>query len=186
MTVRGLIREAYGLKVYPLTSGPDALSTDRFDVLAKVSPDASKGQRMLMLQALLAERFKLVVHRETKELPIYRLVVGKGGPKFRAVEDDGTAAEIGDGDRHRIRAHHVSMELLAAALQGSIGDKVLDATGLTGVFDLNLDFNVDEGKPFEDPTIFEAVQRQLGLKLEAGKGPVEVIVIDHIEKPSAN
>lgn len=65
------------------------------------------------------------------------------------------------------------MELLAAALQGSIGEKVLDATGLTGVFDLNLDYNHDEGKPFEGPTIFEAVQRQLGFKLEAGKGPLK-------------
>jgi hypothetical protein len=66
ITVRGLIREAYGLKVYPLSRGPDALSTDRYDMIAKVPPDASKEQRMLMLQALLAERFKLVVHRETK------------------------------------------------------------------------------------------------------------------------
>jgi uncharacterized protein (TIGR03435 family) len=185
MTVRGLIREAYGLKVYPLSIGPDALATDRYDVIAKVSPDASKERRMLMLQALLAERFRLVVHRETKELPVYKLVIVKGGPKFRAVEDDGTVAEIGPGDGHQIRAHHVSIELFASALQGSIGEKVFDATGLTGLYDLNLDFNVDEGKPFEGPTVFEAVQ-QLGLKLEAGKGLVEVIVIDHVEKPSAN
>jgi uncharacterized protein (TIGR03435 family) len=75
ITVRGLIREAYGVnKVYPLTRGPDTLSTDRYDVVAKVPPDASKEQRRLMLQTLLAERFKLVVHRETKELPIYTLV----------------------------------------------------------------------------------------------------------------
>jgi uncharacterized protein (TIGR03435 family) len=186
VTVPGLMREAYRLKIYPLRRGPDALSTDRYDVIGKAPPDASKEQIALVLQSLLEERFKLVVHRETKELPIYRLVVAKGGPKFRAVEDDGTMAGIGEVGGHQIRAHHVSMELLAAALQGSIGDKVLDVTGLTGVFDLNLNFNVDEGKPFEGPTIFEAVQRQLGLKLEAGKGPVEVIVIDHVEKPSAN
>ncbi len=99
ITVRGLIREAYGLKVYPLSRGPDALSTDRYDVIAKVSPDASKEQRMVMLQALLAERFKLVVHRESMELPIYTLVTAKGGPKFRAVEDDGTAPETGSGDK---------------------------------------------------------------------------------------
>jgi uncharacterized protein (TIGR03435 family) len=186
MSVRGLIREAYGLiKVYPLSLGPDALSTDRYDVIAKVSPAASKEQRMLMLQALLTERFKLVVHRETKELPIYALVVGKNGPKFQAVEDDGSAAETGSGDGHQIKAHHISMKLLAATLQGSIGETVVDATGLTGLFDLNLDFNVDESKSDEGPTIFEAVQR-VGLKLEAQKGPVEVVVIDHVEKPSAN
>lgn len=185
MTVRGLIREAYGLKVYPLSRGPDALSTDRYDVIAKFRPDASKEQRMLMLQALLAERFKLVVHYETKELPIYTLVVGKGGPKFRAVEDDGSAAEIGSGGGHQIQAHHISMKSLAATLQGSIGDTVVDATGLIGLYDINLDFNVDESKPDEGPTVFEAVQR-VGLKLEARKGSVEVVVIDHVEKPSAN
>jgi uncharacterized protein (TIGR03435 family) len=186
VTVRVLIREAYGLKVYPLSRGPDALSTDRYDVIAKVSPDASKEQRMLMLQALLAKRFKLVVHRETKELPIYALVAGKNGPKFRAVEGDGSAAETGSGGGHQIKAHHISMKLLADTLQGYIGDTVVDATGLTGLFDLNLDFNVDETMSSEGPTVFEAVERQLGLKLEARKGPVEVLVIDHVEKPSAN
>lgn len=77
------------------------------------------------------------------------------------------------------------MKLLATTLQGSIDDTVVDATGLTGLFDLNLDFNVDESKSDEGPTIFEAVQR-VGLKLEARKGPVEVVVIDHVEKPSRN
>jgi len=186
ITVRGLIGEAYGLKVYPLSRGPDALSTDRYDVIAKVSPDASKEQRMLMLQVLLAERFKLVVHRESKELPIYKLVAGKDRPKFRAVDDDGSAPETGSGGGHQIKAHHISMKLLAATLQGWIGDTVVDATGLTGLYDLNLDFNVDESTSSEGPTVFEAVQRQLGLKLEAGKGPVEVVVIDHVEKPSVN
>jgi uncharacterized protein (TIGR03435 family) len=186
ITLRGLIREAYGLKLYPLSRGPDALSTDRYDVIAKVSPDASKEQRMLMLQALLAERFKLVVHRESKELPIYRLVAGNGGPKFRVVEDDGSAPETGSGGGHQIKAHHISMKLLAATLQGWIGDTVVDATGLTGLYDLNLDFNVDESTSSEGPTVFEAVQRQLGLKLESGKGPVEVVVLDHVEKPSVN
>ena len=185
ITVRGLIREAYGLKVYPLSRGPDALSTDRYDVIAKVHPDASKEQRMLMLQALLAERFKLAVHRETKELPVYALVAGKNGPKLRAAEDDGSAPEIGSGDGHQIKAHHISMKMLAATLQGYIGDTVIDATGLSGMFDLNLDFNVDENPSAEGPTVFEAVQR-LGLKLETRKGPVEAIVIDHVEKPSAN
>jgi uncharacterized protein (TIGR03435 family) len=186
ITVRGLIREAYGLKVYPLSRGPDALWTDPYDVIAKVSPDASKEQRMLMLQELLAERFKLVVHRETKELPIYTLEAGKDGPNFRAVADDGSGPETGSGGGHQIKAHHISMKLLAATLQGWIGDTVVDATGLTGLYDLNLDFNVDESMSSEGPTVFEAVQRQLGLKLEAGKGPVEVVVIDHVEKPSVN
>ena len=139
-----------------------------------------------MLQALLAARFKLVAHRETKELPIYRLVAAKNGPKLRAVEDDGSAPETGGGDGHQIKAHHISMKLLAATLQGFIGDTVVDATGLPGLFDLNLDFNVDESMSSQGPTIFEAVQWQLGLKLDEAKGPVEVVVIDHVEKPTAN
>ena len=185
LTVRGLIREAYGLKVYPPSRGPDPLSTDRYDVIATAPPETSKEQGMVMLQALLADRFKLVVHRETKDLPIYALVAGKNGPRFHAVEDDGSAPEAGSGDGHQIKAHHISMNLLAATLQGWIGDTVIDSTGLTGLYDLNLDFNFDEGKPDEGPTIFEAVQK-VGLKLEPRKGPVEVVVIDHVEKPSVN
>lgn len=186
VTVRALLRQAYGLKVYPLSRGPDALSTDRYDVIAKIPPGASKEQIMLMLQSMLEERFKLIAHRETKELPIYTLVTAKSGPKFRPVPDDGSAPKIDSEDGHQIRAHHISMDQLAAALQGSIGDKVVNATDLPGSFDLTLDFNVDENQSSDGPTIFEAVQRQLGLKLETGKGPVEVVVIDHVEKPSAN
>ncbi len=186
VTVRSLIREAYGLKVYPLASRGDALSTDRYDVIAKTPPDTSKQQTMLMLQALLEERFKLAVHRETKELPIYALVLGKNGPKFREVQDDGSVPEIGSGGGYQIRAHHISMKLLASALQGYIGDSVVDSTGLAGLYDLDLDFTLDESMSAEGEKLFEAVQRQLGLKLEARKGPVEVVVIDHVEKPSEN
>jgi uncharacterized protein (TIGR03435 family) len=190
VTVRGLIREAYGIRIYPAPRGPDALSTVRYDVIATAPPGTSKEQITLMLQSLLAARFKLVAHRETKELPIYVLVVGKSGPRFRAVAYDGSAAEIDNGGGHPpmvvLKTHHVSMELLAATLQGYIGDKVVNATGLNGLFDFTLNFNLDESMSAEGPTIFEAVQRQLGLKLDAGKGPVEVVVIDHVERPTAN
>jgi uncharacterized protein (TIGR03435 family) len=186
VTVRACIRKAYGLRVYPLARPGDPLSTDRYDIVAEAPGDASAAQTMLMLQALLEERFKLAVHRETKELPVFALVVGKKGPKFREVKDDGSAAEMGGGDGHQIKAHHISMMLLAGALQGYIGDPVLDETGLMGLYDLSLDFTVDENIAAEGPRIFEAVQDQLGLKLEARKGPVEVIVIDHVEKPSGN
>jgi uncharacterized protein (TIGR03435 family) len=186
VTVRACVRKAYGLRVYPLAQGGDPLSTDRFDIIAQASGNASEGQTMQMLQALLKERFKLAVHREMKELPAFLLEVGRKGPKFRAAKDDGSGAEIAGGEGHQIKAHHISMKLLAGALQGYLGDPVLDATGLTGLYDLNLDFTVDENLSAEGPRIFEAVQEQLGLKLEARKAPVEVIVIDHIEKPSGN
>jgi len=196
VTVRALIRKAYGLKIYPPSTGAsDALSTDRYDIVAKASSgNASEEQTMQMLQALLEDRFRLVIHRETKELPIYALVTGrlrgKRGPKFREVKDDGTAAEItGGGEGHPLKAHHISMKLLASTLQGYIGDPVLDMTGLAGIYDLSLEFSSDESlaaNPTSGPSIFTAVQEQLGLRLEARKGPVEVVVIDHVEKPSGN
>ena len=186
VTVRACIRKAYGLRVYPLAQPGDPLSTDRYDIIAEAPGDVSEEQTMRMLQKLLEERFKLAVHRETKELPVFALVVGKKGPKFREVKDDGTAAEIGGGEGHLIKAHHITMKLLAGALQGYVGDPVLDETGLKGLYDLNLDFIIDESLSAEGPRVFEAMQDQLGLKLEARKGPVEVVVIDHVERPSAN
>jgi uncharacterized protein (TIGR03435 family) len=187
VTLRACVRKAHGLRIYPPSTGlGDPFSTDRYDIIAQASGDASEEQTRQMLRALLEERFKLAVHRVTKQLPVFALVVGKKGPRFHEVKDDGTAAEIGGGEGHQIKAHHISMKLLAGALQGYVGDLVLDATGLTGLYDLNLDFTLDENMSAEGPRIFEAVQDQLGLKLEARKGPVEVIVIDHVEKPSSN
>lgn len=186
VTLRNCIRKAYGMRIYPLANAGDPLAIERYDIIAKAAGDASEEQTRRMLQALLEERFKLAVHRETKELPVFALVVGKKGPKFRAVKDDGSNTEIGGGEGHRIKAHHITMQQLAGALQGYVGDPVLDETGLTGLYDLNLDFTVDENMSAEGPRIFEAVQEQLGLKLEGRKGPVEVIVIDHMEKPSGN
>ena len=186
VTVRACVRKAYGLRVYPLAQPGDPLSTDRYDIVAEAPGGITEAQTMQMLRALLEDRFKLAVHRGTKQLPVFALVVGKKGPKFREVKDDGSAAEIGGGEGHQIKAHHISMKLLAGALQGYLGDRVMDETGLTGLYDLNLDFTADENTAAEGPRIFEAVQDQLGLKLEARKGPVEVIVIDHVEKPSAN
>jgi uncharacterized protein (TIGR03435 family) len=186
VTVRACIRNAYGLKTYPPALASDPLSTDRYDIIAKAPGDATKEETMRMLQKLLADRFKLVVHRETKELPMYALAQGKGKPKLHEVADDGSAPEIGSGGGHQIRAHHVSMNQLAGALRGYIGDTVVDATGLTGRFDFTLDFTLDENPSAGGLRIFEAVQEQLGLKLEARKGPVEVIVIDHVERPTGN
>jgi uncharacterized protein (TIGR03435 family) len=185
VTVRGLIRKAYGLKLYPPSVGPDALSTDRYDIVAKASGPASEEQTMRMLQALLEERFKLVLHHEKKELRVYALVRGKNGPKIHEVQDDGSIPEISSAEGHQIQGHHISMKLLAEALQGFVGDPVLDTTELTGLFDLSLDFTLDESLSATGTSVFEAVQ-QLGLKLEARKGPVEVLVIDHVEKPSGN
>jgi uncharacterized protein (TIGR03435 family) len=186
VTLRSLVRQAYGMKVYPLSGGGDALSTARYDVIAKAPPGTLKPQMTLMLQALLAERFKLVLHRETKKLPMYSLVVQKGGPKFRQVPEDGSAPEIGSAGGHLISAHHASMTLLAETLQGYIGEAVVDATNLPGLYDFSLDFMPDENLSADGEHVFEAVQRQLGLRLQGRTGSVEVVVIDHVESPSEN
>ena len=170
-----------------------------------------------MLQALLADRFKLTVHRETRELPVYSLVIGKNGPILQETKPDpsappapGPAASRG-GSSIRISkmssgpatmtALHTSASDLADSLSVQLGRTVLDKTGLTSRYDFTLKWTADDAQlPLPSgsapppslttdpsgPTLFTAVQEQLGLKLEPGKGPVEVVVIDHVERPSGN
>lgn len=167
--------------------GPDWLTSERFDIVAKTE---SGKPRPEMLKAVLEERFKLAVHRETRELTEYALVVAKNGPKLKKVDP-------GSGDRTSSRgylsAKRTSMGGLANFLAGPnvrLGRPVVDKTGLDGVFDFELNWapessaekNADAG-----PSIFAALQEQLGLRLEAQKGPVEVLVVDHVEKvPTEN
>jgi uncharacterized protein (TIGR03435 family) len=188
VTLKSAIAQAYSVASYQIIGGPEWLASERYDILAKAVAPAPKPQLMLMLRTLLEERFGLRLHQETRELPIYALVVEKGGPKIRPVEDTGST-ELGGGDDHQLAARQVSMEVLARTFSRQFGRQVIDLTGLHGVFDFNLDFAPDDAAPSNDglaPSIFTAVQEQLGLRLEARKGPVEVVVIDHAEKPSQN
>jgi len=156
------------------------------------------------MQTLLADRFKLAIHRETKEMPIYELVAGKNGPKLVA------APESGDQHKGQFRLGRGQMNLssasmpdLADSLSRIVGRNVYDRTGIAGTYEIKLEWTPDEGQfpefkdhgdgkegsaaaPETGPSIFAALQEQLGLKLEAAKGPVEVVVIDHIEKASEN
>lgn len=168
-------------------SGPDWLASERFDIIAKTESGAPKPE---MLAAVLEDRFKLAVHRETKEMTEYALVVAKGGSKLKKVdpgEDDTTSR------RGHLTATRVSMNGLAHFLAGPnvrLGRPVVNKTGLDGVFDFNLDW-IPEGPERKDadagPSIFTALQEQLGLKLETQKGPVEVLVVDHMERaPTEN
>lgn len=186
--LKSAIAQAYSVASYQITGGPEWLGLERYDIVAKAAAPAPKPQLMLMVRTLLEERFGLRLHQETRELPIYALVVGKGGPKIRLVADTG-ATEIGGGDDHQLTARQVSMEALARTLSRQFGRQVVDMTGLQGVFDFNLDYAPDEVAPSDGgsaPSIFTALQEQLGLRLEARKGPVEVVVIDHADKPSQN
>jgi uncharacterized protein (TIGR03435 family) len=192
---------------------PGWAKTERFDIEAKVSPDDADGYRKLsieqkqqMVQALLMDRFKLQAHRETKEQPIYFLVVAKGGSKL----GDAKPSEINESrglmtrSRDRLQGTGVVMSQIVSALTQVTERTVLDKTGLTGKYDFTLHWAPDEagasllkaansGQPSNEtalpssgPSIFTAVEEQLGLRLEPAKGPVECLVIDHVEQPTEN
>jgi uncharacterized protein (TIGR03435 family) len=181
VTLRACITWAYRTTDSQV-SGPEWLTSERFDIVAK--SESGKPQPE-MLKAVLEERFKLEVHRETKELTEYALVLAKNGPKLKKVEP-------GEGDTTSRRGHltatRTSMSGLARFLAGPnvrLGRPVANKTGLDGVFDFNLDWTPESGEqPKADapPSIFVALQEQLGLKLEAQKGPVEILIVDHVEK----
>ena len=217
--LRRILLSAYEVKNYQI-SGPGWLDTLRFDITAKVPDGTTKDQFQLMLQNLLITRFKMTVHRESKELPIYALLGAKNGPKIRATAEDGASsgkpsedqlamiqsAEGKDGfpalslrapglvietkgGRARVTAKEVPMTKLADLLSGQLGRAVVDMTGLAGNYSFVVYFT-PEGPNSADgsePSIFGALQKQLGLRLEARKGPVELLVIDHAEKvPTEN
>jgi uncharacterized protein (TIGR03435 family) len=147
-----------------------------------------------MLQSLLADRFQLRFHREMRELPVYFLAVGKNGPAFRETPSGATRRAMHGvaGRKQTLDLSLASMEALAKDIHSSffIDRPVLDKTGLTGLYDIRLaatpEFRLRDGDEPGDVDIFSAVQSQLGLKLESRKTDIEVLVVDHIEKPSAN
>ncbi|HEY4363394.1 MAG TPA: TIGR03435 family protein [Bryobacteraceae bacterium] len=185
VNLKEVIGRAYKVQQYQIT-GPDWLETERFDISARFAPHSSTEQLGLMLQALLADRFKLALHHETKELPVYSLTVIKGGPKFKSSE---TASGI-TSNSNRTQWHvtaKVSMDRFAEFLTGEAGRPVLDKTGLPGSYDLKLDWSPDTAPASADaapslPSLFTALQEQLGLKLEPAKGPVDMLVVDRAER----
>ena len=206
-SLQSLIQAAYQIKGYQISGGPAWLDSDYFDIVAKASPGrgANFNQLMAMLQVLLADRFKLAVHRQPKDLQGYALVVAKTGSKLHLAtveEETGVSKPLLTGRRGNVSADRITLAQVAMFLAGELGAPVVDATGLQGVFQLRLEW-APEGRPplhklegggdgadpnaAEPPGIFTALPAQLGLKLEARKVPVEVIVIDHVERvPTEN
>ncbi len=197
VTLKKLTLWSYGIpddRDYAL-SGPDWLNTERFDILAKFPGDTPPEQVRGMAQALLADRFKLVLHREMRQLPAYSLVVAKNGPKIHAVEE-GPANT--DGRPGHLQATRITMRKLADLFARLAGQPVIDATGLPGVFTFTLDWIPDETQRLSLPdesaspnssggSLFTAVQEQLGLRLEGKKAPSEVLVVDRMERiPTEN
>jgi len=247
VSLKAIVQQACQVRDFQI-SGPDWMASTRFDVVAKLPANTPRSKVPEMLRSLLEERFKMATHRETKELPMYTLVLGKNGLKMKEAEVDpntpppdsgrgrgpaatggagaadcGPRAEtatatgwmINKGPGH-IQGHMMNTASLANLLAALTGRLVVDQTGLKGNYDFDLDYTPDEGQrmsPDGVPTrpaggapgggaiqvpsastpdadgvsLLNAVQSQLGLKLEAKKGPVEMIVIDHIEKiPTEN
>jgi uncharacterized protein (TIGR03435 family) len=192
MPFGALVLVAYNITVRQL-SGPEVLS-EKYDVSAKADHAVSPDVMLRMLQALLADRFKLVVRHETKEVPVYALITAKGGPKLHRSDPPESeiatprtpARAIGTESRGGYIFKNESMPDFAWALSrmAGIGDRVvIDDTGLKGNYDFDLTFG--RNSPGE-PSIFSALQEQLGLKLESRKAPVEFLIIDHVETPSDN
>jgi uncharacterized protein (TIGR03435 family) len=220
--VKALIQSAYGVQNYQILGAPDWLTSEKYDINAKLDVSLADAFRKLgpadrslarqhMMQALLADRFALKIHRETKELPVYTLIVVKSGHKLKEAKpaDGGPdapplPASSGSPSIRNSRTTsgpatltflHTSSADLAATLATEFHRTVVDKTGLTFRYDFTLQFMPDDApiQPSSSavpadlpPSIFTAIQDQLGLKLESGKGPVEVIVIDHVERPSGN
>jgi uncharacterized protein (TIGR03435 family) len=228
--LRMLIRTAFQLQDFQIVGGPDWVRSDRFDITAKAEgdippapPGGPPGPMQLMLRALLAERFSLEAHNETRELPIYALVVARDdrrlGSRLRPAAADcqemaaarargGSppgAPPPGERPQCGIRIGPGSMAVggmplsqFVTSLSGFVQRVVIDKTGLTGSFDLDLTWTPDQmpqGPPTpgapplppidpNGPSIFTAIEEQLGLKLDSQRGPVDVLVIDRVEQPT--
>jgi uncharacterized protein (TIGR03435 family) len=178
-TLRALILSAYSVPYWRVTGGPEWVNTDGYDTIATFPPNTPEDQIKLMLRNLLADRFKLAIHREMRDSSVYALVVAKDGPKFKEASESRFSAKTGRG---HLEIHHADMALFARNVPIDAVDRpIVDMSGLKGFFDLTLDWSPETG-----PSIFTAVQEQLGLKLEPRKVPLEFIVVDHIERPSEN
>jgi bla regulator protein blaR1 len=229
MPMHMILREAFGVTNGQLLGEPDWVATDRYDVEGKVAPEdapklkqLSNEQRWTMLLPALEERCNLKFHHETRELTVYMLVIAKGGPKMQLAQPAGNVAPSGPmaprsgtvaapspppppppgpGAGIFFAGRSATMESLAHMLSRTLGNPVIDKTGLTGKYDYRLQFAPDDsvrasmpppamgGAPppeTDGPSIFTALQEQLGLKLVAQKQPVDVIVIDHMDQPTAN
>jgi len=189
VNLRQCIEAAYGIQD-PELIGPDWLETARFDIQAKPPAVHPKEYLQPMLKTLLQERFKLTTHRETRTIPAYALVIGKGGLKIKEVgPGEGNTNSSGS----RFSGTKVTIKRLSQFLSRMLDRPVIDKTGTQAVFDIDLHFaweapNAKAPKQSSnDPSIFTALEEQLGLKLQSEKLPVEVVVVDHIDRvPSGN
>lgn len=214
--VRLLLQVAFGVREFQIAGGPAWLGSNQYDIAIKTesasaAPDKdvadltdterrTSGERTRqVVRSLLADRFQLKSHRETKTLPVLFLRVSKGGAKLKEISSDVSGGMR--AGRGFLAGNHESVSFLARTLSQITAMPIVDQTGLTGKYDFELKWTPDQGTPNDAlgdaltartsadpdrPNIFTAIEEQLGLKLESGKGPVELIAVDHIQAPSPN
>jgi uncharacterized protein (TIGR03435 family) len=194
VALKSLIANAYQVRIFQIAGDPAWLTTERFDIIARGPEGTPDSQRPAMLRTLLAERFKLAAHFETREQQVYALVLqrndGRLGPNLKPSAPDATPrgpfTSVQNGIA-RVNGTAVTVDDLAVVLASSnFRQMVINRTGLDSRFDLDLRFTPESSSAAapEFPSIFTAVQEQLGLKLEASRGPVDVLVIDSVERPT--
>jgi uncharacterized protein (TIGR03435 family) len=209
-TLRILISDAYNVKAMSISShdaqSKDLLDQQHYDIVAKTDHEVSSQQLMLMLQTLLADRFKLALHRESRVEPVFELAVGPGGPRLQESVTEGEPG-CAAGSEGGAVCHNMTMTAFSNYLTNRMGRPVLDRTGLQKSYDFTLKLDGTPGvnqikeaassggdagavkramSDWSSSSIFSDIQKQLGLKLKADKAPVDNIVIDHAEKPSEN
>jgi uncharacterized protein (TIGR03435 family) len=199
--VRLMLMNAYGIQFSQIAGEPDWLSSETWSIDARAGGNATRDELMLMLRSLLADRFHLTVHHESRETSVYALTVAKKGSKLPAPKEGGCATPVAGQPEPaappcgRVRISMsppdvvmegggVTMPELARVLAIPLSRPVVDRTGLGAAYDIRLRFS--NGPDAEEAGIFTAIQEQLGLKLESAKAPVDIVVIDHVERPTAN
>lgn len=191
VTIQNLLAQAYRIKNLQI-SGPAWLDSDRFDIVAKLPAGASDDQLPAMLQSLLKERFQLAFHRDPKMLTAYVLLTAKGGPKLRAVDAETGGIKTTFGATRRHLSGKMSTTYLAGLLSNMLDQPVVDQTQLKGIFDIDIEWSVNDTpdttpQPDDPPSLFTVLQEKLGLRLESRKAPVDVYVIDRIDRvPTGN
>jgi len=206
LSLQIIIQQAYGINDdYRIIGVPAWAKSTAYDIEAKVDGSdvatygkLTPGQRNFMIQPVLQDRFHLQVHRETKDMPVYDLVIAKNGSKLKESKPDETGANpamMRRKGRGQIESRSSSLAFLLVLLSHEIGRPIVDKTGLTSTYDFTLSWTPDQGAeamsaespaPDSGPSIFTALQEQLGLKLEPAKAPFGILVIDHVEHPSEN
>jgi uncharacterized protein (TIGR03435 family) len=189
-TLGDLIRLAYQVQEYQLAGGPAWLETARFDIVATGNGEASETKVVQKIRTLLADRFRLSVHTERREMPVYAIVLARPDRRLGAqlrpsAADCATLPGCGvEGQRTRLSLTGQPMSRLAEMLSFRVGRMVVDGTGLGGTFDMALTWSTDDVASDTAPSLFTAMQEQLGLRLDPQRDAVDVIVIDHAEPPT--